>query len=460
MISYSSYLPHLLIICLFLACTGNKQQENNRESDTITSQPMTDSPTGGRTPLDSIAEAYVKLVLEVGRYDPAYVDAYYGPQEWKPEPVVNGTTKNFPHGQLSGHARALLAALKRSVVTGGEEEKMRRTFLEKQLTAVQAEIAILSGKKFSFDEESRLLYDAVAPSYSKAYFTQLLQKLDQALPGKGSVTGRLTAFRESFIIPKEKLDTVFKAAIAECRKRTLQHIALPENEHFTVEYVTDKVWSGYNWYKGNSYSLIQVNTDLPIYIDRAIDLAAHEGSPGHHVFNALLEKNLVRGKQWVEFSVYPLYSPQSFIAEGSANYGIAVAFPGAERVAYEKAVLFPLAGLDPAKADLYYQVQTLTQAFSYAGNEAARQYLNGEITKEKAVEWLVNYALMSEDRARQRVGFIEQNRSYVINYNYGQDLVGKYMEQNGGSATNPQKRWQLFEALLSRPHVPSGLTVK
>jgi hypothetical protein len=421
---------------------------------------MTDSPTGSRSPLDSIAEAYVKLVLEVGRYDPTYVDAYYGPQEWKPEPVGKEAIKNFPHSQLSSQGQTLLAALKQTTPTGGEEEKMRRTFLEKQLIAVQAQIDILSGKKFTFDEESRLLYDAVAPSYSKAHFTQLLQKLDQALPGKGSVTERLTTFKESFIIPKAKLDTVFKAAIAECRKRTLQHIALPQNENFTVEYVTDKVWSGYNWYKGNSYSLIQVNTDLPIYIDRAIDLAAHEGYPGHHVFNALLEKNLVRAKQWVEFSVYPLYSPQSFIAEGSANYGIVVAFPGTERVAFEKAVLFPLAGLDPAKADLYYRIQELTQAFSYAGNEAARQYLNGEITKEQAVEWLVNYALMSEERARQRIGFIEQNRSYVINYNYGQDLVAQYTERNGGTAANPEKRWQLFEALLSQPHVPSSLTVK
>ena len=30
-----------------------------------------------------IAEAYVRLVLAVGRHDPAYVDAYYGPAEWQ-----------------------------------------------------------------------------------------------------------------------------------------------------------------------------------------------------------------------------------------------------------------------------------------------------------------------------------------------------------------------------------------
>ena len=45
--------------------------------------------------------------------------------------------------------------------------------------------------------------------------------------------------------------------------------------------------------------------------------------------------------------VYPLFSPQSLIAEGTANYGIQVTFPGDERVEFEEKVLFPAAGLDP-----------------------------------------------------------------------------------------------------------------
>ena len=123
-------------------------------------------------------------------------------------------------------------------------------------------------------------------------------------------------------------------------------MTLPADERFTVEYVTNKSWSGYNWYQGGFRSLIQVNTDLPIYIDRAIDLACHEGYPGHHVYNALLEKHLVKDRGWIEFTVYPLFSPQSLIAEGTANFGIEVAFPGRERVDFERTVLFPAAGLD------------------------------------------------------------------------------------------------------------------
>jgi hypothetical protein len=57
---------------------------------------------------------------------------------------------------------------------------------------------------------------------------------------------------------------------------------LPAEESFTLEYVTNQPWSGYNWYKGHYTSLIQINTDLPVAISRALDLACHEGYPGHH----------------------------------------------------------------------------------------------------------------------------------------------------------------------------------
>jgi hypothetical protein len=198
-----------------------------------------------------------------------------------------------------------------------------------------------------------------------------------------------------------------------------------------------------------------VNIDLPIYIDRALDLACHEGYPGHHVYNALLENRLVRQRGWVEYSVYPLFSPISFIAEGSANYGVDLSFPGQERIRFERERLFPLAGLDPARAEEYYRVMALTDELAYAGNEAARRYLDGKIDAGAAAEWLTRYAMYSPARAQQRVRFIDQYRSYVINYNLGKDLVRQYVERTGG--TDQERRWQLFTALLSSPRLPSDL---
>jgi len=163
----------------------------------------------------------------------------------------------------------------------------------------------------------------------------------------------------------------------------------------------------------------------------------------------------VLDKGWLEFSLYPLFSPQSLIAEGSANYGVELAFPGDERVEYEREHLFPLARLDVTDAARYYQLLELLGKLNYAGNEAARDYLNGDIDAEQAQEWLVNFALSTPERAKKSISFYDNYRSYVINYNYGKDLVAAYV--TAGEADS-EERWQRFIRLLSSPLSPSDLT--
>ena len=46
---------------------------------------------------------------------------------------------------------------------------------------------------------------------------------------------------------------------------------------------------------------------------------------------------------------------------------------------------------------------------------------------------------MPRDRAAQRVRFFEQYRSYVINYNYGKDLVRQFIEKRGGTPDHPDE---------------------
>jgi hypothetical protein len=403
--------------------------------------------------MNGAAEKYVRLSLALGRHDKDYVDAYYGPPEWKKE--AEASTR--PLSEIRDDARALRAQIARLPDGGGELDRRRRRFLDRQLEALGARADLLAGAKMSFDEESRLLYDAVAPTHGEEHFRTLRARLEKELPGPGPIQSRFEEFRKHFVVPREKLDAVFQAAIAAARERVRGRLTLPETESFTVEYVTGKSWSGYNWYQGGYRSLIQVNTDLPIYIDRAIDLACHEGYPGHHVFNVLLEKNLVRDRGWIEFQVYPLFSPESLIAEGSANYGIEMAFPGEERLAFETKTLYPLAGIDPAGAARYTRVRELVDGLSYAGNEAARRYLDGRIDAKAASAWLTEYGLMSPERAEQRVRFIEQYRSYVINYNLGKDLVRRWVVAQGGTPQHPDRRWSAFGTLLSTPMLPSEL---
>jgi hypothetical protein len=102
-------------------------------------------------------------------------------------------------------------------------------------------------------------------------------------------------------------------------------------------------------------------------------------------------------------------------------------------------------------------VQGLVDQLAYAGNEAARQYINGQMTAEQAAAYVERYGLYAPDRAKQRVRFIDQYRSYVINYNLGKDMVRRYIESRGGKPGDPTKRWAEFGALLSSPRLPSGL---
>src|SRR5690606_10410661 len=129
-------------------------------------------------------------------------------------------------------------------------DALRHAYLGKQLGALVARTEMLQGRRLSFDEESRLLYDAVAPTRTEAHYQEVLGRLGEVLPGSGPVAARYAAWRNEFVIPPARLDTVFQAAIGACRERTLRHMALPPGEQFTVEYVTDKAWSGYNWYQG------------------------------------------------------------------------------------------------------------------------------------------------------------------------------------------------------------------
>ncbi|MFA5834490.1 MAG: hypothetical protein WDA22_13515 [Bacteroidota bacterium] len=405
--------------------------------------------------LDDIAEQYVRLVLDIGQHDPDYVDAYYGRGDWQ----ESAKKMKYQLTALLDRTEAIITRLKRVRVPKKDVLlTLRKSYLHKQLTAASAKINMLMGVHYSFNDEAKKLYDATPPKYSETHFKRILRDLDKFLPaGTGTVSERYQQFRNQFIIPKEKLDTVFQTAIIECRTRTRQFISLPEHESFVVEYVNNKPWSGYNWYKGNAHSIIQVNTDLPIFIDRAVDLAAHEGYPGHHVYNVLLETELLRKKGWMEFCIYPLFSPQSLIAEGSANYGIEVVLPDVERLNFEKNTLFPLAGLDASQAEHYYQIQSLFGKLAYAGNEAARGYLDGTFDKEQTLHWLTTYALFDSARAEQRIRFIEKYRSYVINYNLGQDLVRGYVEKKSGKKPTAAKRWSVFGELISSPRMPSDL---
>jgi hypothetical protein len=334
---------------------------------------------------------------------------------------------------------------------------LRYRYLYKQLFAVKTKIIILNGSVLPFDLESRALYDVSPLEESEDSLQKVIDELDKIIPGKGDVVERVINLKKKFEIPNDKIAVVFDAAIKECKSRTSKYINLPAGENFKAEYVTGKPWGAYNWYKGNLFSVIQIATDFPVYIESPVVTAMHEGYPGHHVFNILLEQNLVKNKGWIEYTVYPLYSPQALIAEGTAKYGEEILFPGDERMKFEKEVLFPLTNLDTTNADLYYKVLSLQKKLSDAGVLAARNYLNGDWTKDETIAWLQKFQLRTKERAEKYFSFIETYRSYVVTYVVGKKIILEYIERNGGTEDNLARSWEILNTLISTPQTPSGL---
>ncbi len=159
----------------------------------------------------------------------------------------------------------------------------------------------------------------------------------------------------------------------------------------------------------------------------------------------------MRDKGWVEMSVYPLFSPMSLIAEGSANYGIDLAFPGDEAAAYERDVLMPLAGLAPADVEKKAELLVLMRQLARAEYTIADDYLAGRIGRDESIARLSKYSLTAPDKAAQRLRFIETYRSYVINYGLGRDLVQAWVERQGPD------HWATMQRLLASQTLPVDL---
>lgn len=404
--------------------------------------------------LNDIAAAYLRLTLEIGTHEDGYIDAYYGPADLRraaeaaprDKAALLAATRDLT-AKLDGAARRLSDPLQRR----------RAAFLRAQLRAADTRLQMMQGVRLAFADEAEGLFGVRPQLKPLASYDPELARIDALVPGEGPLAARVEAYLDRFTIPKHRLQKTFDAAIARCRGRSMAHIAMPAGETFRLEFVTGKSWSGYNYYQGGYHSLIQVNTDLPIRLSRALDLGCHEGYPGHHLLNMKLEEKLVKGRGWAEFSVYPLYSPQSLIAEGTANYGIDLAFPGASKAETERDVLMPIAEIAVPADDGYWQLLTAIKRAAGARLTIAQQYLDGAIDRPTAVALTQKYMLVSPARAEQSVAFTDQYRSYVINYGLGEAMVRAHIER--GKPTREQM-WRRMEMLVSEPTLPADLLAK
>lgn len=401
--------------------------------------------------LNPLAEQYVRMSLEIGTHEEGYVDAYYGPAEWKTEAEANPRSTADLKVAADELSAAIATALRAS--RNAEVQRRARTLAAYVSSARFRLDMIEDGVRAPFVEEAERLF-ALRPTLQPLEsYDAVLARIETLVPGRGTLADRVQAFRDRYLIPRDRLQAVMDAAIAECRRRTAEHITLPEGEAFTLEFVTDKSWSGYNYYQGGNKSLIQINVDFPVGIERAVDLGCHEGYPGHHVQGISAER-LYRERGWVEFSVMPLFSPQGPLNEGGGNYGVDLAFPGEERLQFEMQTLYPLAGLDPATAQSREALDDALAELRGARLSIAQMYLDGEIDRARAVELAQRYQLVSRERADQSISFTDQYRSYVINYSTGEDVVRAYVERAGADQA---ARWAAYQTILNQPTLPADL---
>lgn len=401
--------------------------------------------------MEAIATEYVGLSLEIGTHEKGYIDAYYGPQKLMDAAIAKPRDKDallLAVRRLMERIRVTLSGLTDPI------DRRRAAFLTAQLHAAETRLQMMQGVRFSFAEEAEALFGVRPQLKPLAAYDAPLATVEALVPGNGPLADRVEAYLDRFAIPPDRLQKVFEAAIARCRGRTATQVTMPDGESFELQFVTGKSWSGYNYYMGGYHSIIQVNTDLPIRLSRALDLGCHEGYPGHHLLNMKLEEQLVRGRGWIEFSVYPLYSPQSLIAEGSANYGIDLAFPGKTRPDTERDILMPLAEIAPPADDRYWQLLDAMKALSGARLTIAQQYLDGAIDRPTALALTQKYLLVSPARAEQSVAFTDQYRSYVINYGLGEEMVRAFIERG---QPDRDEIWRRMALILGEPTLPSDL---
>ena len=400
--------------------------------------------------LNALAEQYVRASLEMGTHEEGYIDAYYGPPGWK--------TQAEAHPRTTAQLKTAMDQLHREVAAAEQNAadpatRRRAHTLGAYIASARFRLDMMDGAREPFVDEAERLFALRPEIRPLSYYDAVLAHLQSIVPGSGELTARVEAFRHGYIVPRARLEAVVNAAINECRRRTLAHIALPQGEHFALTFVNHQSWSAYNYYKGGNQSEIQVNTDQPIAINRALNLGCHEGYPGHHVQGIYAEK-MYRQNGYVEYSVAPLFSPQGPLNEGGGDYGVDLAFPGHDRLQFEQATLYPLAGLNPATAPAFDAFDDATKALDGARLTIAQQYLDNEITRDRAIELLQHYLLMSHDRAAQAVAFIDHYRSYTINYVSGEELIRAYAARAGA---DDAAHWRAYLGIISQPTLPSDL---
>ncbi len=391
--------------------------------------------------MDEIGKAYLTLVLALDRHVPGLVDAYFGPEELKAEAEAG---ERRPLAELADQAHQLQAALKMT-----SYDPQRQDFLERQVAALIALLGNLGEDRLGFVEEVERYFDITPVMQDEAAFEAAHRDVDRLLPGVGPLVERLAAWKERLELPADRVDAVFELALQETRRRTRARFALPQEEEVTLQLVQDQPWSAYNWYLGEYRSRIDLNTDLPLRVDAAVPLLAHEAYAGHHTEHAAKEQRLYRELGRAEHAVQLLLAPECVISEGIANNAQDMLFDQAELLSFLRDEVYPLAGVAKEEAEVQVALSRAMQALrGVSGNAALLLHRDGRPADEVQA-YVEHYGLRTPREAEQSLKFLQNAlfRSYVYNYAMGEALLAPLLDGPDAVAN--------FQRLLSEPFTPT-----
>ena len=389
-----------------------------------------------QSPLDEEARRYVRLAVALGERDPDSLDFYAGPAD----AVADLRRAPPPLTAIKRDAEDLSARLRATGVVD-PVEKARTADLVRDLAAIGARVDLLTGVRQRYDQES-VSFFGIAPGPLDGRRLDVIRPRIAAIVGRGGrLVDRYAAFAARFTIPPERLQPVMEAALDACRGATLAQVALPPSEHATLELVHDKPWSAFSHYLGGGRSVIQINADFRLTIDQALQIACHEGYPGHHTRNTL--QTSASGGDRPERSVQLTFSPESLASEASAMLAADIAFSPDERLRVERDRLFPLANLPPAGAASHIEVEQLAGELQLVQADVARRYLDGQLEFARAVAELEERALVPH--AEAQIKYINEFRSYVTTYTAGRAVFAARFRACAGTTPTAETRWRCFQ---------------
>ena len=388
--------------------------------------------------LESRAESFVELATAFAWNKPDEVDMYWGSASL--DLRDEGSAPSL--GELLAEATALQEEISNEPL-GVDPPREDQLELRLQNLLTLLEVAQQTVRP-TFLEEIQRLYGITLDAIPSAELQDHVERLEELLPGRGTLAFRIAAYRNRLLVPAEKRKAVFEAALSECRERTVQVWELPLNENIELVWSRDTP-AAWHSYRGNGKSVITLNDLSLAFLDSAIDVACHEAYPGHHTQYTLREFQAGTDGLNIEDSLVLLRSPESVLLEGTANLGIDLVFPAQERIQFERDVLAEIAGISHPDAEQYLAIQNTIRELEAAILPIVEEYYDGEISFNTATFRLEREAIISSPSTL--LEYVDEFGTYSIGYTLAEEILRKQIE----SLPSKAMQWERLLEIVTNP---------